>query len=168
MNEPVVVPIRLRAAREVFSSWDGFLAFGFGSGLIPRAPGTWGTLVAVPWIFVLDALPGPAYWLALVALFALGVLICNRVGSRLGVNDYGGIVWDEMVGYWLTMAFVPLTWTWILLGFVLFRLFDILKPWPIGQVDRRLHGGLGVMFDDVLAALYAGILLAACVRWTGS
>lgn len=165
MQDPVVVPIQLRAAREAFSSLDGFLAFGFGSGLIPRAPGTWGTLVAVPWLLLLDGLHWVLFWPVLGGLFALGVAICNRVGTRLGVDDYGGIVWDEMVGFWLTMAFVPVTWYWVLLGFVLFRAFDILKPWPIREIDGRLSGGLGVMLDDVLAALYAGVLLAACRHW---
>jgi len=161
IEEPIIVPLPLRAARETFSSWDGFLAFGCGTGLLPRAPGTWGTLLAVPLLWPLKTLSGPGYLLTLLALFALGVWICGRVGSRLGVDDHGGIVWDEMVGFWLTMAFAPPGWGWLLAGFALFRPFDILKPWPIAELESRVHGGLGVMLDDVLAALYAMIVLAA-------
>jgi phosphatidylglycerophosphatase A len=165
MDEPVLVPIQLRAARETFSSWDGFLAFGGGSGLLPRAPGTWGTLVAVPLLYPLQALSGSAFLVVLAALFALGVLVCNRVGRRLGVDEYGGIVWDEMVGYWLAMAFAPPGWLWMLAGFGLFRLFDIIKPWPINALEVRVTGGLGVMLDDVLAAVYAMVVLAGAEHY---
>lgn len=159
MDEPRTVPIQLRAERETFSSWDGFLAFGFGAGLLPRAPGTFGTLVAVPLVFPLRALDGGAYWMAMIALFLLGVWICGRVGRRLGVDDHGGIVWDEMFGYWLALSFVPLNFITVVTGFALFRLFDILKPWPISRIDAEFSGGLGVMIDDVLAAIYAMVLL---------
>lgn len=159
MEETPTVPIQLRAAREAFSSWDGFLAFGFGAGLLPRAPGTMGTLVAVPLVFLLRLLEGPTYWFVLTLLFLLGVWICGRVGRRLGVDDYGGIVWDEMVGFWLVLSFFPLNWITVLAGFVLFRLFDILKPWPISHIEAQFSGGLGVMIDDLLAAVYAMVLL---------
>lgn len=144
----------------VLHSFSGFLAFGFGSGLSPFAPGTMGTLVAIPFIFLLRGLGPVGFWLALVALFLVGVWLCNVVSRKLGVHDHGGIVWDEMVGYWLTAAFIPLQWPWLLAAFVLFRIFDILKPWPIRQLDEKVSGGFGIMIDDVVAALFAVLLLA--------
>jgi len=120
-----------------------------------------GTLVAIPFAILLRNLSEPVFWIVLFALFWLGVWLCERVSRKLGVHDYGGIVWDEMVGYWLTVAFVPLHWPWLLAGFVLFRFFDIYKPWPIRQVDKNVSGGFGIMIDDVLAAIYSMILLGA-------
>jgi phosphatidylglycerophosphatase A len=153
-------PSNLDLRKVVFGSPSGFLAFGFGSGLSPFAPGTMGTLVAVPFIFALKALGAPGFWLALVLLFLLGVYLCERVSQELGVHDHGGIVWDEMVGYWLSAAFVPLQWYWLLGAFLLFRFFDILKPWPIRQLDRKVSGGFGIMIDDVVAALFTVLVLA--------
>ncbi len=144
----------------VFGSPSGFLAFGFGSGLSPFAPGTMGTLVAVPFIFALRSLNEAVFWLALLLLFALGVYLCGHVSRKLGVHDHGGIVWDEMLGYWLSAAFVPLQWPWLLAAFLLFRFFDILKPWPIRQLDKKVSGGFGIMIDDVVAALFTLIILA--------
>ena len=138
-----------------------FFAFGFGSGLAPKAPGTAGTLVAIPIFWVIQDLSWPLYVSWLLVTFVLGVVWCGRSSRALGVHDHGGIVWDEMVGYWLTMFFAPAGWQWMLLGFILFRFFDILKPWPIGAVDRRVHGGFGIMIDDVLAGVYAWISLQA-------
>lgn len=148
-----------------FGSPSGFLAFGFGSGLSPFAPGTMGTLVAVPFIFALKALGGPGFWVALVLLFVLGVQLCGRVSRQLGVHDHGGIVWDEMVGYWLSAAFVPLQWQWLLAAFLLFRLFDILKPWPIRQLDKKVSGGVGIMIDDVVAAIFTLLVLGVIQRF---
>ena len=150
-----------RALRKiVFGSPSGFLAFGFGSGLSPFAPGTMGTLVAVPFIFALRSLNEAVFWLALLLLFALGVYLCGHVSRKLGVHDHGGIVWDEMLGYWLSAALVPLQWPWLLAAFLLFRFFDILKPWPIRQLDKKVSGGFGIMIDDVVAALFTLIILA--------
>ena len=137
----------------------GLLAFGFGSGLSPVAPGTMGTLVAIPFAIVLRNLSDPWFWIVLIALFMLGVWVCGRVSSELGVHDHGGIVWDEMVGYWLTVAFIPLQWPWLLAAFVLFRFFDIFKPWPIRHLDKNVAGGFGIMIDDVLAAIYSMAIL---------
>ena len=131
------------------------LSLGFGSGLSPRAPGTCGTLVAVPLFLGLTYLPFTWYLLFLLAAFAFGVLICEYTSRALAVHDHPGIVWDEFVGYWITMLAVPAEWLWILLGFVLFRLFDIWKPWPVRIADNTLKGGFGIMIDDVLAGLYA-------------
>ncbi len=143
-----------------------FLAFGFGSGLSPRAPGTVGTVVAVPLYAAMAGLPLPYYSAVLVLTFLLGVYLCGAASRRLGVHDHGGIVWDEFVGYWITMWALPAHWTWALAGFVLFRLFDILKPWPIRWLDRRVHGGFGIMIDDVLAGIFAcAILHGVRVLW---
>ncbi len=137
----------------------GWLAFGFGSGLSPYAPGTMGTLMAIPFAIGLKQLSQPWYWLLLLLTFILGVWVCDHVSRRLGVHDHGGIVWDEMVGYWLAVALVPLKWPWLLAAFVLFRIFDIFKPWPIGLLDRKVSGGFGIMIDDILAAIYALAIL---------
>jgi phosphatidylglycerophosphatase A len=95
-----------------------------------------------------------------VAVMAiLGIWICQASSRDLGVHDHPGIVWDEIVGYLITMATAPAGWLWVVLGFVLFRFFDILKPWPISWADKRVHGGLGIMLDDVLAAVYAWLVL---------
>lgn len=144
----------------VLGSPLGFLAFGFGSGLSPFAPGTMGTLVAIPFIFALRSLGDPGFWIALLLLFLLGVALCGYVSRQLGVHDHGGIVWDEMVGYWLAAAFIPLQWPWLLAAFLLFRFFDIFKPWPIRQLDRKVSGGFGIMIDDIVAALFTLIILA--------
>ncbi len=153
-------PTGLALRKIVFGSPTAFLAFGFGSGLSPFAPGTMGTLAAVPFIFALKALGNPGFWIALVLLFVLGVYLCGNTSRKLGVHDHGGIVWDEMVGYWLSAAFVPLQWPWLLAAFLLFRFFDIFKPWPIRHLDRKVSGGFGIMLDDVVAALLTILLLA--------
>lgn len=132
-----------------------FLAFGFGAGLMPHAPGTFGTLVAVPIYLLIMQLSVPAYLAVLAAMTVVGVWVCDRTTVDLGVHDHGGIVWDEMVGYLLTLTAVPPTWWNIVLAFVLFRVFDIAKPWPINWVDKRVSGGLGIMVDDIIAALFA-------------
>ena len=137
----------------------GIFAFGFGSGLARLAPGTAGTLIAVPLAWFLKQLPAIWYGPALLLLFLAGVYFCGAASRRLGQHDPGGIVWDEMVGYWLTAAFVPLHWAWLLAAFVAFRFFDILKPWPIRLAEKRFGGGLGIMLDDIIAAVYAILVL---------
>lgn len=136
-----------------------FLAFGFGSGAMPVAPGTFGTLVAVPLYWWLQPLALWPYLAVVLAVTLVGIWLCQVTSRDLGVHDHAGIVWDEIAGYLITMIAAPPGWQWMVLGFVLFRFFDILKPWPIGWVDRRVHGGLGIMLDDVLAALYAWAIL---------
>ncbi len=131
------------------------LSLGFGSGLAPKAPGTFGTLAALPCWYLLQLLPTTSYIVAVVAAFALGVYLCGETAKALGVHDHGGIVWDEFVGLWIALFLLPSGWYWPLLGFALFRLFDIWKPWPISVLDRRVHGGLGIMIDDVVAGFYA-------------
>jgi phosphatidylglycerophosphatase A len=136
-----------------------FLAFGFGSGAMPVAPGTFGTLAALPIYWFMQPLSLWAYLAVVLAVCVVGVWLCDVTSRDLGVHDHGGIVWDEIAGYLITMIAAPAGWQWMLVGFVLFRIFDILKPWPIGWVDRRVHGGLGIMLDDVLAAVFAWAIL---------
>lgn len=131
------------------------LAFGFGSGLSPKAPGTAGTVMAVPLYLLVADLALLPYLIFLLVTFAAGVYFCHKTSADLGVHDHPGIVWDEFVGYWITMIAAPAGWQWILLGFVLFRVFDIVKPWPIRWCDKHVHGGFGIMIDDVLAGLMA-------------
>lgn len=144
------------------------LAFGFGSGLAPKAPGTFGSLAALAVFPLLALLTLPAY-LGVVALAALaGIVICDHAAKALQVHDDGRIVWDEFAGQWLALTpLVPaLQWQaadllWLLAGFGLFRVFDIAKPWPIGYLDRKVHGGLGIMLDDLVAGLCAALSLLA-------
>jgi phosphatidylglycerophosphatase A len=145
-----------------------FIAFGFGAGLAPIAPGTFGTLVAIPLAYLLRYALGDVAYLALLPLwFALGVWACGRTGRELGVHDYGGIVWDEVVAFMLVLFFVPATWLAQAAAFLLFRFFDIVKPPPIRQVDAHCPGGFGVMADDILAAFYALLVLALWQRVLG-
>ena len=140
------------------------LSLGFGSGLSPFAPGTCGTLAAIPLYLLLAQLPFWYYLAAVAVAFAIGVYLCGYTSKALGEHDHGGIVWDEFVGFWITMIAVPVTWQWVLAGFVLFRLFDIAKPWPVRVADAKMKGGFGIMFDDVLAALYALIVLQVALQ----
>ncbi len=135
------------------------LAFGFGSGLAPRAPGTFGTLVGIVFFWPLAGLPPTAYLLIVAMLFVLGVWLCGKTSRDLGVHDHGGIVWDEIVGLLVTLFGAPFEGSVVLAGFVLFRFFDIVKPWPIGWLDRRVSGGFGIMIDDVLAGVFAAAIL---------
>jgi phosphatidylglycerophosphatase A len=129
-----------------------FAASGFGAGWAPKAPGTFGTLLAVP-IYLILSQWGPMFYAVVVAaMFAFGVWVCELTGREIG-DDAPSIVWDEIVGYLIAMFMVPAGWPWVVAGFVLFRLFDILKPFPIGAVERRVHGGLGTMLDDALAGI---------------
>lgn len=136
-----------------------FLAFGLGSGASPWAPGTMGTLAAIPFWYLLAQLPLVTYLLLVLAAFALGCWLCQRTSDDIGVHDHGGIVWDEFVGYWVTMIAAPVTPLWALVGFVLFRIFDIWKPWPIRWADKQVHGGFGIMLDDLIAGLFAALVL---------
>ena len=145
----------------LFSHPAHMLAFGFGSGLARKAPGTFGTLVAFPmYWFLAPRLSELMFLLVLVWAFAFGVLVCDITGKALGVADHSGMVWDEIVAFILVLFFTPDGWEWSLLAFTLFRFFDIVKPPPIKYFDRNWHGGLGVMFDDLLAAGYALLCIA--------
>ena len=146
-------------ARTVLTDPVNFLAFGFGSGLAPFAPGTFGS---IPGLIL--------FWLTLdfglyvqlgvaVAITLAGIWICGESARRIGVHDHGGIVWDEIAGMYITLFAAPVSVTGFVLAFVLFRAADIVKPWPIRDLDHRIHGGLGIMLDDLVAALYAALLL---------
>lgn len=137
-----------------------FLALGFGSGLAPKAPGTFGTIAAIPLVCLLaysTSLSG--YLLVTLVASIVGIWLCGKTAKDMMVHDDSSIVWDEIAGLLITMIAVPLSWQTLLLGFVLFRLFDILKPWPISYLDARVHGGFGIMIDDVLAGFFALILM---------
>ncbi|GHB25208.1 phosphatidylglycerophosphatase A family protein [Salinicola rhizosphaerae] len=144
-----------RAPSSVWRRPTHFLAFGLGSGAVPFAPGTFGTLAAIPFYWLLSGLPLTIYFGLMGVATLVGIWLCETTSRDLGVHDHSGIVWDEFVGYWLTMVAVPFSWEAALWGFVVFRVFDIIKPWPIRWVDRRVAGGIGIMFDDILAAVYA-------------
>ncbi len=132
-----------------------FLAFGFGSGLAPFAPGTFGTLMAVPLYLLLSQLPLLGYLIITLFISIVGVWICGKSSEKLGVHDHSGIVWDEFAGFLITMIMAPSGWFWIVMGFALFRLFDIWKPWPISLLDKKVKGGFGIMVDDILAGVFA-------------
>ena len=142
-----------------------FLAFGFGSGLSPWAPGTAGTLAAIPLWWLASQAGLLTYVLVTVLVVAVGPWLCGRTSRDLGVHDHGGIVWDEIAGFLLTMTALPVSWQWGLAGFLLFRVFDIVKPWPIGWLDRHIHGGTGIMVDDLVAGVYAAALLQLAFYW---
>jgi phosphatidylglycerophosphatase A len=138
------------------------LAFGFGAGLVPGAPGTLGTLLAFPIYWMLEPRLTAAEFLLLIAfMFAAGIWACGRTGRALGAPDHGGMVWDETVAFLLVLVFTPDSLDWQAGAFLLFRLFDILKPPPIRYLDRALKGGFGVMFDDIVAAFYTLLVIAA-------
>ena len=132
----------------------------FGSGLLPGAPGTWGSLAALPFAYALFHLGGPlSLAVGVVAVSLIGWMVVNAYQERHGLDDPGHIVIDEVAGVWLTLTFAPPTLTAYALGFALFRLFDIAKPWPVNWADKQVGGGLGVMLDDILAGLYAAAIL---------
>jgi phosphatidylglycerophosphatase A len=155
------------AQRTLLAHPAGWIATGFGSGLCPIAPGTAGSLLALlPWL-ALRELPLWCYAATIAVAFALGVWVCGWVVRTLQAGDPGVAVWDEFVGQWI--ALVPLlVWPggplWIIAGFILFRIFDIWKPWPVSWADRRIGGGFGVMLDDAIAGAYAALVLALLLR----
>lgn len=147
-------------ARAVLTDPVNFLAFGFGTGLAPFAPGTFGS---IPGLLLFWATLDFGLYVQLAVALALvvaGIWICGESARRIGVHDHGGIVWDEIAGMYLTLLLAPATLQGFLVAFLLFRVMDIVKPWPIRELDHRIHGGLGIMLDDLVAALYAALLLA--------
>lgn len=147
------------------TDWKLCLAFGFGSGLSKYMPGTMGTLAAIPLCWVLSQTNIWLYSLLTVTATIGGIEICRYAAEKLGVHDFGGIVWDEVAGLLITMWFVPFSWMALIAGFILFRFFDIIKPWPIKWIDRKVVGGLGIMLDDVLAGLFAGVFLTVLIKY---
>jgi phosphatidylglycerophosphatase A len=145
----------------------GWIACGFGSGLSPWAPGTAGSAAALlPWL-ALRELDAPYYVLVVAIAFAIGAWASNVAIDRLRIADPGAVVCDEFVGQWialLPLVLAPRGWPWVVVAFGLFRLFDVWKPWPVSWADRRIHGGVGVMLDDVIAGAYAALILALALR----
>lgn len=139
------------------------LAVGFGSGFMPKAPGTAGTLAAVPIALLIAALPLLGQCIALALIIGLGCYVCGAAAEFLGVEDPGIVVWDEIAGFCVAMFLVPASAATICLGFLMFRLFDILKPWPISKVERSLSGGVGIMMDDVVAGALTCVILHGIV-----
>ena len=148
-----------KVPRSVWTDPWQFIACGFGVGAMPWLPGTFGTLVGVVVYLMLSQLSLLAYCIITLVLFILGVILCDLTNRRFGTQDHPAAVWDEIVGFLFVMIAVPKTWYFILIGFVLFRVFDMWKPWPIRWFDEHLHGGFGVMFDDVVAALFSWVIL---------
>ena len=147
--------------RTVMTNPVHFLAFGFGSGLAPIAPGTFGTIMAIPLYLLMMQLSLVPYLILVAVVCITGIWICDKSSKLLGVHDHGGIVWDEFAGFFITMIAAPAGWLWIVIGFALFRLFDIWKPWPISLLDKKVDGGLGIMVDDIVAGVYALICVQA-------
>ncbi len=136
-----------------------FLAFGFGSGLAKKMPGTMGTVAAIPVYLLLVQTNNWLYGVLTVLLTVVGIWVCESAANKLGEHDFGGIVWDEIAGYLITMSLVSFSWIAVIEGFVLFRIFDIFKPWPIKWIDQKVAGGFGIMLDDVLAGIFSAIIL---------
>jgi phosphatidylglycerophosphatase A len=165
-DAPAAAPRRPSAAfmRPRAAHW---VALGFGSGLSPSAPGTVGTLWAwVAWLVFAPWLGGVGQACLILGALAIGPWACGRTARALGSEDHGGIVWDEIVAFWIVLAVVPPLLSWQLAGFVLFRFFDIVKPPPIRWADRRIKGGVGIMLDDLMAAFGTLLVLAGWRAWT--
>lgn len=135
-----------------------FIASGFGSGCMPFAPGTFGTIAAIPLWYCLQFLPFYSYLGIVLIIFIFGTYFAHKASHELNVHDHGGIVIDEFVGYFITMSLIPTSWINVLIGFILFRIFDVIKPWPIRYFDKHVKGGFGIMIDDVIAGLIACLI----------
>jgi len=136
------------------------LATGFGSGLSPFMPGTVGSVAAIPFWWLMTFLPLQLYSLVVLVGISVGVYLCHRTARDMGVHDHGSIVWDEFIGMWITLMAIPvLDGWWVLAGFVIFRIFDIWKPWPIRWFDKNVHGGMGIMVDDIIAGVVSAAVL---------
>lgn len=140
-----------------------FCGVGFGSGLLPKAPGTFGSAVALLFIPAWLAIGFTASIIAMILMSLIGIYICGQTAKIMGVHDDGRIVWDEFAGQSITFLpliyFAKMSWLWVLVGFALFRLFDVWKPWPIRVIDRQVGGGFGIMFDDIIAGIWAAICI---------
>jgi phosphatidylglycerophosphatase A len=147
------------SASDILKSPVLFLAFGFGSGLAKKMPGTIGTVAAIPVYLLFIQVDFWLYSVLTLAVILSGIWICDTAAKKLDVHDFGGIVWDEIAGFLVTLWLVPFSWYAVFLGFIFFRIFDILKPWPIRWIDQEVEGGLGIMLDDVLAGVFAAVLV---------
>ncbi len=158
---------RKQSIRELVKQPIHFLSFGFGSGLAPKAPGTFGTLPGIVLVWLFASLDVAAYIGVVAFVTIIGVYLCGATAKAMGEHDSSHIVWDEIAGYMIAMIAIPVTWQALLLAFVLFRIFDILKPWPIRWLDKHVDGGFGIMIDDVLAGFFALVLMhiALALGW---
>lgn len=145
--------------RSVWEKPSHFIAFGFGSGAVPFAPGTFGTLMAIPFYLAMQSLSHTMYLFLVVVITLASMWLCDKITKEVGVHDHSGMCLDEIVGYLVTMYGAPHGVIWIIWGFLLFRLFDIWKPWPIRYIDAQIQGGVGIILDDVLAGIYSLIVL---------
>ncbi|MEM9601770.1 MAG: phosphatidylglycerophosphatase A [Pseudomonadota bacterium] len=154
---------------DTLRDWRCALGLGLGSGLLRPAPGTWGTLAATPVAWWLMHVSLPVALAVVVVSAVVGVALCEHTAKALGVHDHPAIVWDEFAGLWLTALFAPATVPGLIAAFGLFRVFDIVKPWPIRWCDRQVDGGLGIMLDDLLAGVGAGLVLlgVSAAGWQG-
>ncbi len=141
-----------------------FLGFGFGSGLIPLMPGTMGSLAAIPIVLLMSYLPLFVYVLITIVASVAGIWICQKVSDDLAVHDHGSIVWDEIAGMMIVFTAIEISWHTLLVGFIIFRLFDIWKPWPISFLDKNVHGGWGIMIDDLVAGIFSLLCLHAIYK----
>ena len=153
------ISVKTPADPRLLATPSGFIALGMGSGLSPFAPGTAGSLAALPMAWYLKLLPLPHYALIVLLATLLGFYVCDVVGKALKVHDHGAIVWDEFCGLWLGLMLIPRHWLWLVIGFFLFRLFDIVKPWPARWFDRHMSNGVGVMLDDIAAGVWTLLAL---------
>ena len=141
------------------------LALGFGSGLAKKAPGTWGTVAAIPIVGLLSLLPSQVMALFIVIGGLGGIYICRKTADMMGVHDHPAIVWDEIIGFAIALYGLPFEWPYIVAAFVLFRLFDIAKPWPISWLDKHLTGGSGIMLDDILAGAVSCLIIHGVIQF---
>ncbi len=145
--------------RSVWEKPSHFIAFGFGSGAVPFAPGTFGTLMAIPFYLAMQSLSHNMYLFLVILITLASMWLCNKVTQEINIHDHSGMCLDEIVGYLVTMYAAPHGLIWIILGFLFFRLFDIWKPWPINYIDKQVSGGIGIILDDVLAGIYSLMVL---------
>lgn len=136
-----------------------FIAFGFGAGTIPYAPGTFGTLMAIPFFILLNTFTLPIYVTLVGAIVIFSIILSDQISKKLQIHDHPGMCLDEFCGFFITMTNAPMSWAWILFGFILFRFFDIVKPWPIRFLDENIGGGLGMILDDIVAGLFSMIII---------
>ena len=151
----------------VWSNPLHFIAFGFGVGVIPFAPGTFGTLIAIPFYLVLQLFSWKIYLSVLIIATIASMWVCDKVSKELKIDDHQGMCLDEVIGFLWAMIAIPYAWKWLALGFILFRLFDIWKPWPIRYVDNHVHGGVGMILDDILAGIASCAILHILIKVTG-